>query len=100
MGSNGEHHLMSLKTHYAVIGALFCLTVITVAVAQFDFGVLNVFIALGVATVKAYFVLAYFMHLKWDSVMNRVLIGSSFFFLALLAIFVFLDEMTRINPRL
>ncbi|MEC9282709.1 MAG: cytochrome C oxidase subunit IV family protein, partial [Bdellovibrionota bacterium] len=51
-------------------------------------------------TVKAYFVLAYFMHLKWDSVMNRVLIGSSFFFLALLAIFVFLDEMTRINPRM
>lgn len=99
MGSNGEHHLMSLKTHYAVIGALFFLTVITVWVAQFDFGVLNVAIALGVATVKAYFVMAYFMHLKWDSVMNRVLILSSFGFLALLAIFCFLDFYTRVNPR-
>ena len=100
MGSNGQHHLMSLKTHYAVIGALFFLTIITVWVAQFDFGMLNVFLALAVATVKAYFVLAYFMHLKWDSVINRLLIGSSFFFLGLLALFCFLDEFTRVNPRL
>lgn len=100
MGSNGEHHLMSFKTHMAVIGALFVLTVVTVWVAQFDFGAANVAIALAVATVKAVLVMAYFMHLKWDSMMNRVLLGSSFFFLALLTLFLYLDIFTRVDPRM
>ena len=99
MGSNGQHHLMSFKTHMQVIAALFFLTVVTVWVAQFDFGAFNIVIALGVATVKALLVLAYFMHLKWDSMMNRVLLGSSFFFLGLLALFLFLDIYTRVDPR-
>lgn len=100
MGNNGEHHLMSFKTHLAVIGILFFLTVVTVWVAQFDFGAANVVIALAVATVKAVLVMAYFMHLKWDSMMNRVLLGSSFFFLGLLALFLFLDIYTRVDPRM
>lgn len=101
MGNNGhEHHLMSFKMHLQVIAALFFLTFVTVWVAQFDFGAFNVVIALGVATVKALLVMAYFMHLKWDSKMNIVIFATSFFFLLLLAAFAVLDIFTRVNPRL
>ncbi|MFK8137911.1 MAG: cytochrome C oxidase subunit IV family protein [Bdellovibrionales bacterium] len=100
MSDNHEHHLMSLKTHYVVIGILFVLTFLTVYVTRFDFGIFNVAIALIIATGKAVLVMGYFMHLKYDSMMNRVILGSSFFFLALFAVILFLDVFTRIDPRI
>lgn len=101
MGDNGHHHLMSLKQHYMVIASLFALTIITVWVAKaFHFGAFNVAIALIIATTKALLVMTYFMHLKWDSKLNRVVFASSFFFLGLLALISFLDIYTRVNPRL
>ena len=58
---------------YVNIGILLMvLTVVTVAAAQFDFGVLNVPIALLIASVKATFVALYFMHLKHEAAMTWV----------------------------
>jgi cytochrome c oxidase subunit 4 len=67
-----------------------------VAVAQVDFGAMNTVIAMLVATVKASFVLAFFMHLKYDNLLNRVIFGSGFFFLMLLIAFSAVDIFTRI----
>ena len=69
---------------------------ITVAVAQVDFGALNTLIAYGIATVKAFLVMAYFMHLKFDSLAHRVVVGSALFFLLLLFILCAIDIATRI----
>ncbi len=99
MSDNHEHHLMSLGTHWKVFGALIALTVLTVAFAQIDLGILNPIIAFVLATTKAVIVMSWFMHLKYDSVLNRVIFGSSFFFLAVLLVFSLLDIFTRINPR-
>lgn len=94
------HHIIPLATYFKVFGALIVLTVLTVGVATpvtgVSFGALNAVIAFAIATVKAGLVFAIFMHLKYDNMMNRVIIFSSFFFLVILWFFCILDEATRI----
>jgi cytochrome c oxidase subunit 4 len=73
------------------------MTVITVAVAQVNFGAWNTVIAMLIASIKAGFVLAFFMHLKYDNKIYRVLFGSAIFFLIVLYFFSILDIVTRIK---
>jgi cytochrome c oxidase subunit IV len=94
-----HHHLMSLKTHINVFVALLILTVVTVAASLVDFGAMNTVIAFLIATIKATLVMGWFMHLKYDGVMNRIIFATGFFFLFVLAIICLLDIYTRINPR-
>lgn len=95
-----HHHLMSFKTHMNVFGALLVLTVITVGAAQFDFGIFGTFVAMFIATLKAILVVGWFMHLKYDGAMNRVIFSTAFFFLLLFAVISLIDIYSRINPRL
>lgn len=95
-----HHHLMSLKTHIAVFVALLCLTFLTVLASRFDFGFMNTVIAFFIATIKALVVMGYFMHLKFDGMMNRLIFASGFFFLFVLGLICVLDIYTRINPRM
>lgn len=95
----GEHHIIPLSVYLRVIAILFVLTGITVLVAQFDFGEWNTVIAFAIASVKALLVLAFFMHLKYDDMMNRVIIASGAFFLLILFLFCFLDQATRVLQR-
>jgi cytochrome c oxidase subunit IV len=91
-----EHHIIPFDVYVKIFGALIGLTVITVLAAQFDFGAMNIIVAFGIATVKAVLVLAYFMHLKYDNMMNRVIMASAFFFLLVLFLFAWLDDATRV----
>ena len=98
-----DHHIISIPTYLKVFSALIALTFITVAVARpvsgVDFGAFNTIVAFAIATVKAGLVMAIFMHLKYDNMMNRVIIFSSFFFLLILWFFCILDEVTRVLQR-
>lgn len=99
--AHGSHepHIIPLKTYWTIFAALIGLTIVTVLAARVDFGALNTIIAFGIASVKASLVLGYFMHLKYDNLMNRVIIGSSVLFLLLLWGFCILDIMTRIEQK-
>ena len=92
----GAHHIIPAKTFLNVLIALLILTIITVAVAQFDFGAFNALIAMGVASIKAALVLMYFMHLKYDDKTYTVLMATSVFFLFVFFFFSQLDIVTRI----
>lgn len=92
-----QHHVIPFKTYVNVAIALFVLTVLTVLFHQMDLGVLKGPVAFLIASVKASLVLLYFMHLKYDSMMNRVIFGSAFFFLLLLIAFSALDIWTRLQ---
>ncbi len=94
---NDEHHIIPLATYYKIFGILIVLTVVTVAVTFVDFGAFNAVVAFAIASVKAALVLGYFMHLKYDNLMNRVIIGSGVFFLIVLWIFCILDIVTRVS---
>ena len=93
------HHLIPLPVYFKIFGVLIGLTFLTVLASRFDFGVMNTVVAFGIATVKAGLVLAFFMHLKYDNMMNRVIIFSGLFFLVVLYFFCVLDEGTRILQR-
>lgn len=91
-----HHHIIPLTTYLKVFAALIGLTALTVIASRFNFGEWNTVIAFAIATVKAMLVLAIFMHLKYDNMMNRVIIASAAFFLLVLYMFVLVDDMTRI----
>lgn len=95
MASDGKH--IALKTYFQVISILLVLTVITVAASRVDFGAMNTVIAMAIASVKAGFVLAIFMHLKYDDRLYTVAFGTAIFFLIVLYFFSWVDIYTRVK---
>ncbi|MCW5758092.1 MAG: cytochrome C oxidase subunit IV family protein [Phycisphaeraceae bacterium] len=83
---DGEgHHVTSLFQLRAVLGILIFFTVLTVASSRAEIWVadtfdlyiptlVNVLIAMSIATIKAVFVVAIFMHLKWDNRLNLLVL--------------------------
>ncbi len=94
-GHDHEHHILPLSVYYSVAGALFVLTVITVAVAQYDFGSMNIIVAMAVAAVKASLVALFFMHLKYDNKLYASFFVGSLVFLATFVVFTMFDTETR-----
>jgi cytochrome c oxidase subunit 4 len=93
---HGGHHIIPFKTNLNVLIALLVMTVVTVAVAQVDFGALNTIIAMAIASVKAALVLMYFMHLKYDDRSYPVVFFTAVFFLILMYGLSELDIITRV----
>jgi len=91
-----ENHIIGFKTYLSVLIGLLVLTVITLGVAQIDFGALNAFLAMLIATVKAGLVLLYFMHLKYDDKLYWLIFGSAVFLVIVLFLFSKLDIITRV----
>jgi cytochrome c oxidase subunit 4 len=94
-----EHHIMPLATYYKVAGALFFLTFLTVgfhAIHEY-LGPFAALIAFAIAAVKAFLVMAWFMHLKYENTSNRMIFGAGFIFLLLLFTLCILDIYTRFS---
>lgn len=85
-------HVASMRLLVGVMIALMFGTWLTVSVTHFDFGVLNIWIGLGIATIKAILVGLYFMHLRWDKPFNAFVFVSAFAFLALFIGFALMDS--------
>ncbi len=75
----------------AVFFALIFLTILTVYQATFDFGNLELFLSLAIATVKASLVILFFMHMIHDKPLNAIVFLSSFIFVALFLGFTMMD---------
>ena len=86
-------HVVDLRVLLAVFAALMVLTAITVAVSYFDFGAINLAVAMGVATVKATLVALYFMHLRYDSLLNAIFFVIGVAFLGLFIMITMLDSI-------
>ena len=67
----------------AVFGGLLLLTGLTVAVAQVDLGNLNLYLAMGIAVLKASLVVLFFMHLFWDRPFNSLVFIGCLLFVSL-----------------
>jgi cytochrome c oxidase subunit 4 len=91
----GHHHVSSTAMFTNVLLALLVLTAITVGTSRIDFGSANMLIAMFIASVKASLVILFFMHVKWDTAINKLVFLSSFIFLSLLFIFTLADQATR-----
>jgi cytochrome c oxidase subunit 4 len=91
----GHHHVSSAAMFTKVLVTLLILTVITVGASRVDFGSANMLIAMAIASVKASLVIAFFMHVLWDTAINKIVFLSSFLFLSLLFVFTLADLATR-----
>src|SRR5688572_29130374 len=71
---HGLAHAVSPLILVGVFAILMVLTVLTVAATKIDLGYnINLIIALSIALVKAVLVVAYFMHLRYDSLFYTVI---------------------------
>ena len=84
-------HLVPYSTLFATGAALLVLTVITVAARYVDLGEANIYLAIGIAVVKATLVSLFFMHLRWDRPFNLMVLVGSMLFVVLMMIFCMMD---------
>jgi cytochrome c oxidase subunit 4 len=88
-----EHHLPK-NLYFVIFGALMALTALTVGLAFVNLGQMNIVVALAVAVVKASLVVMFFMHLKYESHLTKVVLGAGVFWLVLL-LGIIMDYVTR-----
>ena len=89
--TEGGVHVASMRLLVTVMILLMIGTWLTVSVTHYDFGFLNIWIGLGIATAKAILVGLYFMHLRWDKPFNAFVFISAFAFLFLFIGFALMD---------
>jgi cytochrome c oxidase subunit 4 len=87
---HGTHDDHPLVGHLVPISTL-VLTVITVAVRYIDVGEFNIWIAIGIAVVKATLVALFFMHLRWDRPFNLLVFIGCIAFVVLMMAFCIMD---------
>lgn len=93
----GHAHVIPLPVYFAVYGALIVLTVVTVGVSYANLGPAAIVVAMAVAIVKASLVVAYFMHLRYDTGFNALVFLVSLLFLVLFFSFTMIDVASRDN---
>jgi cytochrome c oxidase subunit 4 len=90
----GETH-PEQRTYVFVWIGLLVLTGITIAVASIHLGSWNVVAALAVASVKSSLVLAYFMHLKYEQWLMKIIFLTAVGTLTIMIGLTFLDTAFR-----
>jgi cytochrome c oxidase subunit IV len=92
-GHDSAAHIVSFRVLLAVFITLLVLTYITVAARYVNLGGLNIWIALGIATIKGSLVVLYFMHLRYDSPFNSIILVTAFVFMFLFLGITMLDSI-------
>lgn len=96
MSENNSHHVVLPSKYYILTFiALLFLTFFTVWIAQFDFGSLTIYIAMLVASLKAFLVLYIFMGLGWDNGFIKLSLLFALVFFGIFLSFVLADVATR-----
>jgi cytochrome c oxidase subunit 4 len=96
-----REHVLPVGSYLKVFIALVILTALTVTIAEFDLGPLNLIAAITIAAIKAMLVALIFMHLLYDNKMYLVIFGVAVVFLAMFIVFTMFDTQFRgnINPE-
>lgn len=92
-------HVVPLRVLATIWGILMVLTVVTVAATHVDLSRINIWIALGIATVKAVLVALYFMHLRYDKPFHAIVFITAVFFV-LLFVGISLTDTQAYQPDL
>ena len=89
---HGIAHVVPPSILLGIFAVLMVLTLLTVGVTRYDFGYnVNLIVALGIAVVKAVLVIAYFMHLRYDSPMYTILVALCLVFIGVFITFTIID---------
>jgi cytochrome c oxidase subunit IV len=90
-----QEHVASIKSYALVFLSLLILTAATTLVATIDLGPLNLVMALFIAVVKMMLVALFFMHLRYSTVLTRVVVGGGMLWLGILLLLSLTDFVTR-----
>ncbi|MCG8472061.1 MAG: cytochrome C oxidase subunit IV family protein [Desulfobacterales bacterium] len=88
-------HIASYTRLFITLVVLFLLTAVTVGASYVDFGALNVWVALLIASTKASLVLIFFMHIGQEGRLMVLSFLTTLFFLAIMISFTFWDVAFR-----
>jgi len=88
-------HVVPLRIYAVIFATLLLLTLVTVDVAFFNFGLMNIYLALAIATTKATLVILYFMHVRYAPSLTWVFAAAGFIWLIILLTFTLSDFLTR-----
>jgi cytochrome c oxidase subunit IV len=92
---NHDNHISSYSLNWTVLLVLLILTTISVLAIKFHFGAFTVAVALLLASIKVAIVLTYFMHLKFESLLLRLMVGGVFLLFAVVIVITFIDYYFR-----
>ncbi len=91
-----SEHIVSVRVYITIFLVLLLGTALTVVAAFFDFPwQLNTIVALTIATIKATFVVLYFMHVRYSSRLIWVIVAAALFWMGILFALTFSDYLTR-----
>ncbi len=90
-----KHHITSFFTNGVVLVALLILTLMTVLITGIHLGAFTVAAALIIASIKAFIVLTYFMHLKHEKLFTKLMVGGVFLLFAIVIVITFIDYALR-----
>lgn len=93
--SEHKPHIVAYKDHLVVLFILIALTVLTVAITSIELGPYNTAAAMLIASVKASIVLLYFMHLKFDQNIYRIMVTIVLAIYAAVIVVTFFDYLYR-----
>jgi len=93
--ANNTTHTIEYKALIKNLLVLFFLTFVTIAITSVQLGAFTVTAALLIACVKVYLVLSNFMHLKYESILLRILVAMVFALFAIIVLITFIDYAFR-----
>ena len=93
--AHDEPHVLPVSVYLKVFGALMVLTFLTYFAATIDLGALNNVVMIGIALLKAFLVVAIFMHLRWSPRILWVVAGGSVVWLLIMLALTLCDVLSR-----
>ncbi len=93
--SNNGSHITEYKVLARVLLVLMFFTFLTISVTSYNLASFTVTIALLIAGFKGFMVLTYFMHLKYESLLLRLLVSMIFLLFAAIVLITFIDYSYR-----
>ena len=88
-------HIVPTRVYYAIFATLMVCTGLTVWIAFFDLGPLNIVAALVIAVFKATLVVLFFMHVRYSTRLTWAVVIGSVFWLGILLALTMGDYLTR-----
>jgi cytochrome c oxidase subunit 4 len=88
-------HVTPVRTYVTIFVCLAIFTIVTVAVARQDFGFMNTTIALAIAVTKATLVVWFFMGVRYNTPLTRVVVLAGIFWLMIMFGVGMSDYLTR-----
>ena len=93
--AHAKHVVTPVSTYVTIFVTLLIFTGITYWVAQHDYGMMNTPVALSIAVFKASLVVIYFMGVRYNTPLTKVVVVAGFFWLLIMFGLTMGDYLSR-----